>query len=209
MIKCDENKPYLFVSYAHKDSDRVHEIINIMSDEGYNVWYDEGIDPGTEWDQNIADHIKGCSSFVAFVSVNYLASENCKDELNYARDLDKERFIVYLEEVNLPDGMAMRMNRIQAIWWNKYEGVNIQEAYAKLFSTPCISKTKIRQGKGRYVTPVINRATVAPMLGSFVPDEQLYEIQNENNNKLPMTVWISLGVIVFALIIGTILLVLL
>ena len=141
MIRCDENKPYIFISYAHRDGDRVCEIINGLENSGYNVWYDGGIDPGTEWDQNIANHVKGCAYFIAFVSKAYIGSENCKDELNYARDLDKDRLLVYLEDIQLPDGMAMRMNRIQAIFWNKYSDVN--EAYKKLFSAQGIERAKI------------------------------------------------------------------
>lgn len=135
----DETRPYIFISYAHKDSEQVYRIMNYLKDAGYNVWYDGGIDPGTEWDENIAKHVKGCSYFIGFISKNYIASHNCKDELNFARDLDKERLLVYLEDVELPSGMAMRMNRIQAIFWNKY--ATEEEACEKLFSAKGIEKT--------------------------------------------------------------------
>lgn len=143
MLLCDESKPFIFISYSHKDTDRVLPIIDRLSNAGFNVWYDEGIDPGTEWDETIAEHVVNSSYFIAFVSNNYIESKNCKDELNYSRDLDKEQFLVYLENVELPKGMAMRMNRIQALWWNKYEG-NEEEAYKKLFSAKGIEKTKVR-----------------------------------------------------------------
>ena len=145
MHKCDETKPYVFISYSHRDSDRVLEIMNRMLQEGFNVWYDGGIDPGTEWDENIAYHVNNCSYFIAFVSDGYIGSKNCKDELNYSRDLDKEQLLVYLDDVNLPSGMAMRMNRIQAIYWNKYDDSNIEEAYKKLFNASGIEKTKIME----------------------------------------------------------------
>ena len=108
-------EPYIFVSYAHRDKDRVLPIVTRMAGEHLRVWYDEGIDPGTEWDMNIAEHIEGCTSFVAFISANYLASDNCKDELNFARDLQKERLLIYLEDTKLPLGMAMRLNRLHTI----------------------------------------------------------------------------------------------
>lgn len=146
MAVCDETKPYIFISYSHKDSAKVVDIINRLRGAGYNVWYDEGIDPGTEWDENIARHVQECSYFIAFVSNGYIGSKNCKDELNYSRDLDKDQLLVYLEDVELPGGMAMRMNRIQAIWWNKYDSSNIESAYEKLFSASGIEKTKISDG---------------------------------------------------------------
>ena len=54
---------YIFVSYAHKDSYRVWPIVARLQLDGYRVWYDEGIDPGTEWDENIASHVKNCGYF--------------------------------------------------------------------------------------------------------------------------------------------------
>lgn len=127
------NEPYIFVSYSHKDTKRVYPVIARLISEGYRVWYDSGIDPGTEWDENIAYHIMNCGYFVAFLSENYLASNNCKDELNYARDLEKERLVVYLEQVNLPAGMAMRINRIQSVF--KYVYRTQEDFYKKLFTT--------------------------------------------------------------------------
>jgi len=112
--------PYIFISYAHRDSENVLPIITTMQNSGFRIWFDEGIDPGTEWDNVIAAQIEKCNYFLAFVSQNYLASENCKDELNFARDLGKHRLLVYLEDVALPSGMAMRMNRIQSVFKYKY-----------------------------------------------------------------------------------------
>ena len=143
MAVCDETKPYIFISYSHRDSDKVLEIMNRLKGEGFNVWYDGGIDPGTEWDENIAKHVRECEYFVAFISNGYIGSKNCKDELNFSRDLDKNQLLVYLEEVQLPDGMAMRMNRIQAIYWPKYNRNNIEEAYEKLFKASGIEKTRM------------------------------------------------------------------
>ena len=124
------NEPYIFISYSHRDTNLVYPIIEELDKRGYRVWYDQGIDPGTEWDENIAMHINNCAYFIAFMSQNYLNSSNCKDELNYARDLEKERLVVYLENVTLPAGMAMRINRLQSIF--KYSYTNDEDFYERL-----------------------------------------------------------------------------
>lgn len=111
---------FIFISYAHKDADMVFPILSRLQADGYRFWFDSGIDPGTEWDEFIAKTINNSDYFIAFISKNYLASDNCKDELNFARDLDKKRLLVYLEEVKLPLGMAMRMNRIQSVFKYTY-----------------------------------------------------------------------------------------
>ena len=131
--------PYIFISYSHKDKEKVFPIIRKLQDQNYRVWYDEGIDPATEWDDNIAHHISSCGCLIAFISENYIHSNNCKDEINFARDLDLPRLLVYLEETNLPLGMSMRLMRIQAIHAYKYE--DKADFYNKLLSAsvlePC------------------------------------------------------------------------
>lgn len=134
------DEPFIFISYAHRDKGGVHKIIKNMLDNGYRVWYDEGIDPGTEWDDTIAEHVEGCGYFIAFISKNYLASENCMDELDYARDSNRKRLLVYLENVSLPGGMKMRLNRLQAIHKYKYESE--EDFYEKLYTADKISEFK-------------------------------------------------------------------
>ena len=44
------DQPYIFISYAHKDSNIVLPIIARLQQDGYRVWYDEGIALGSSWD---------------------------------------------------------------------------------------------------------------------------------------------------------------
>lgn len=114
-------EPYIFISYSHRNRLEAEVIIQRLMNDRYRVWYDEGIDPGTEWDENIATHIEECGYFIALLSNEYLESSNCKDELNYARELEKPRLLVYLENIKLPGGMRMRLSRLQAIHKYKYD----------------------------------------------------------------------------------------
>ena len=88
------NDPYVFVSYSHKDTAKATQIMRMMSEAGVLFWFDKGIDPGSEWDENIAFHVENCGCMVAVVSRNYLQSDNCKDELKFARDLKTEILVV-------------------------------------------------------------------------------------------------------------------
>lgn len=150
-------KDYVFISYSHRDSERILPFIKRLITDGFHVWYDEGIDPGTEWDENIAAHLKGCSGIIAFLSENYLGSENCRDELNYARDLGKDRLLIYLENVELPAGMAMRLNRLQAI--NKYKFKIDDDFYSELTKAPILMPC-------RTSVPVIAKETAVPHTGT-------------------------------------------
>lgn len=134
---------YAFISYAHKDSKNVWPIIDHMNKDGYRCWYDDGIRPGTEWDDNVAEHIQKCEYFIAFISEAYIESDNCRDELNYARDLNKARVLIYIEEVELQGGLAMRLRRLQSI--RKYKFNSEEEFYEKLYQADNIMVCRIQQ----------------------------------------------------------------
>ena len=53
-------EPYIFISYSHRDTAEVYAILERMQKDGYRIWFDEGIDPGSEWDDVIAAHVKEC-----------------------------------------------------------------------------------------------------------------------------------------------------
>jgi len=134
MIKLHSYKgrePYIFISYAHKDGDIIYPIIARLQKDRFRTWFDEGIDPGTEWDETIADSIHKCGYFIAFISNQYMESDNCKDELKYARDLKKKALLIYMEDVALTPGMAMRLNRLQSIYKFKYS--DEEDFFAKLY----------------------------------------------------------------------------
>ena len=105
------DKPYIFISYSHKDSDRVIPLIVAMESLGYRVWFDQGIEAGSEWSNNIANHLRSCAAFVSFVSANSMSSENCLDEIAFAKSNNKPSLMVSLEEnVELSGGIRMGMS---------------------------------------------------------------------------------------------------
>ncbi|MBQ8135418.1 MAG: TIR domain-containing protein [Clostridia bacterium] len=127
---------FIFVSYAHLDKDQVYPIMDRMISDGYRVWYDEAIAPSRKWADSIAKHIESCGLFIAFISNNYVSSENCNDELDYAKEHKKNRLLIHIEDnVVLSSGMAMTTGRLQAIYLYSYSE-NIEDFYYKLYSTP-------------------------------------------------------------------------
>ena len=42
-FKPDEYGKYIFISYSHMDRDRVFPIITRLYENGWHIWYDEGI----------------------------------------------------------------------------------------------------------------------------------------------------------------------
>ena len=62
------NLPFIFVSYAHKDSREVFDLIEKLAARGYRIWYDEGIEPGSEWPENIANHLLRAEMVLAMIT---------------------------------------------------------------------------------------------------------------------------------------------
>ena len=133
------NDPYIFISYAHRDSERVLPIVDRLLNEGFRVWFDVGIIPGKPWDDNIADKLRGSECVLAFISKAYLASTNCRDEIAMARAERKKMAMIYLEDVELTPGMLLRYNRLQALFRHRSDD---NEFYEKLFAVDGVTVTK-------------------------------------------------------------------
>ena len=123
-------KPYIFLSYSHRNADAASETIRYLKAAGFRVWYDEGVIPATQWDENIAEAIENCDYLIALISEAYLSSSNCLDELNFARDRNIPLLLIYLEDVSLPSGLDMRLGRMLAIHRYRYD--NPAAFYAKV-----------------------------------------------------------------------------
>ena len=162
----DGKEGYLFISYSHKDMDRVMPIVSRIHELGYNVWYDEGIDPGTEWADTIALHIEECSIFIAFLTRSFIESKNCLDELDYARDKGVKQILIYLEELELTRGLAMRTNRIQAFY--KYRYPDEESFYTRFNETDELKK--LRRAKAEAEKGTESVQTVSPRNTVSVPD---------------------------------------
>jgi TolB-like protein/tetratricopeptide (TPR) repeat protein len=109
------DEPYIFVSYAHKDSAAVFPEISKLKDQGFNIWYDEGIDAGTEWSEALASAIKRSKLFLFFVSPNSTQSQNCRNEINFAVEQGLPVLAVHLKETELTDGLSLTLSARQAI----------------------------------------------------------------------------------------------
>lgn len=132
--------PYLFVSYAHANDAAVLEIISTLQARGFRVWYDEGIEAGSEWPESIASHLERAQLVLAFLSPAYLRSDNCRKEMHYALTKKKPVINVYLEATELSPGMEMQIGNLFALM--KYTYPSEEYFYDKLFSAELLDADK-------------------------------------------------------------------
>lgn len=115
------DRPYIVVSYARADEDASRSIIRALVDVGYRVWWGGGIRGGTEFSDYIADRIHDCACVIMLISSASVASDWCRDEVRFARDLNKGILPIYLQDVELPRFMQFRLGGLQPLFWFKYE----------------------------------------------------------------------------------------
>src|SRR6478609_1127848 len=71
------DEPYVFVCYSHADSERVYADLVWLRECGFNIWYDEGISPGSRWRDEAASAIERASAFLFYISPGSAESPHC------------------------------------------------------------------------------------------------------------------------------------
>lgn len=108
-------EPFIFASYAHADGAAVFEDVAELHRRGYRIWYDEGIDPGNEWPEEIAKALDSAAWFLVFITRAAVRSRNVRNEINFALGRQKPFLAIYLEDCSLPPGLELQMGTLQAI----------------------------------------------------------------------------------------------
>ncbi|MDR2532187.1 MAG: toll/interleukin-1 receptor domain-containing protein [Oscillospiraceae bacterium] len=145
------NEPFIFISYSHKNNADVFPILQRLHDCGLRIWYDRGIDPGSEWPEEIATHLLGCGLFLLFMSPDAAESHNVRREITMAVDRQKPLMNVFLKETELQPGLQLQLNLIQYISYNT-DGETFDEFIERLAG---ILLKKAPDVAGDYVPPPV------------------------------------------------------
>ena len=107
--------PYIFASYAFKDTPDVFRILEGLYKDGFRIWYDAGIEFGSAWTEDIRKRMDKCSTIIAFVSKASVDLQIFQDEIFYA--YNKKIFLLplCLETVTLPSQLDWIFQQIPAM----------------------------------------------------------------------------------------------
>lgn len=95
-------EPYLFVSYSHRDCDRVYPILDALYDHKYRLWYDESCENGNDFRDELRNRIERCEAVLLFVSKSSMASPFCGMEIIVARENGKRLYPIFLDDSAIP-----------------------------------------------------------------------------------------------------------
>ena len=123
------DKPYIFVSYSHTDSKVVKEVLQMLINQGYRIWFDEGIRAGSSWTENLMNHIKNASHFIFFLSRHSINSKYCLKELRFADRRNKIIIPICIENVNVSDEIDFLLGEVQMLFKNNLEKEEFMEKF--------------------------------------------------------------------------------
>lgn len=146
MLAYEGNQPFIFISYSHTDRERVLPIIEALADKGFRIWYDDGVNAGARWADDIANHIAASRFVLAFISHRWNTSGFCRKELTYAVECEKGLIPIYLDEgVEESRGVRMLVGEYQALYF--YRFANRQELVDKLLDEPLLQPCRLLDGE--------------------------------------------------------------
>ena len=151
-------EPYIFVSYAHKDSARVLPFVLKMQQAGLRIWFDKGIEAGTEWPECIESHLLNADRVLVFMSEAAVSSANCRNEINLAFYEKKKILVVYLEETELRYGMKLQLSSVQSIY--AYRGQDDDQQAKAICDLPILSSchaSVASAGESRSVLAILQK----------------------------------------------------
>jgi adenylate cyclase len=76
----------VFISYARNDKARVAPLVAAIEAQGWSVWWDPGIDPGQEFDRQIAAELKAAAAVLVVWSRNSVESRWVRGEAREGAD---------------------------------------------------------------------------------------------------------------------------
>ena len=105
---------YYFLSYNSEDYEYCGTIAKMLTHHNVPIWYDLGIEYGTDWESTISEKIKSSQALLLFFTKGILKKENSYvlREYKIAKFLEKKIYVVFLEKINKDDIPIDKLS-----WW--------------------------------------------------------------------------------------------
>ena len=173
----------VFLSYSHKDSDFVRDLVKPLQAEGFSVWWDHTIPPGKTWDDVIARGIREAKACIIVWSPNSVISDWVKEEATLAKEGGK-----YLPIQIADDLPPMGFRRIQAADLRNWNG-NAQDPQWRLLITEIAN---LVGGKDVAAPPVAS----IPAAQAIPPPPATHAAATPGANKSVLIVAALVGVVI-------------
>ncbi len=110
------DEPYIFISYSHADTAEVYKILKLIDREKFRFWYDDTMEIGEDFREELRVRIENCSAFLLFLSEASLKSKYCGMEIITAFKNNKKIYPVYLKDnIEIPAALKMILENLQHV----------------------------------------------------------------------------------------------
>ncbi len=108
------NEEFYFVSYNNDDAEKVSTIAKSLNDAGVPLWYDDGIEYGKEWAEELNQRINDSLAVILFFTKGILYKEQSyvQKEWKIANLFGKRIFVLFLDDMANTEIPVKKMN-----WW--------------------------------------------------------------------------------------------
>jgi hypothetical protein len=113
--------PYVFVCYAHDERELVVGLVEWLRSQGCQVWYDEAIEAGSRWSDDLAHAVEGCAAFLYLLSPRSISSRYCLDEVHFALECGRPIVPVEIAPVSLTPGLKLSIGGTHRLFMHRME----------------------------------------------------------------------------------------
>jgi hypothetical protein len=85
-------RPFVFLCHPHSVADYAAQLAQWLAERNIAVWYDQEIDPGTEWRPELAARLRACGALVVLVAPGNVDLFWINREINRAKAQNKRIF---------------------------------------------------------------------------------------------------------------------
>lgn len=128
-------EPFAFISYAHADRGAVLSVLHRLQEDRLRIWYDGGIQVGTEWPQVVASRLADSGTVVFFLSKSFFKSPNCVREAHYAVSQRKRMICVLLDDAEAPQDLQMQFSVAERLDGRREYGEALSRRLAELLGS--------------------------------------------------------------------------
>ena len=122
----------IFFSYSSKDRERVRPVREALAGQGFDVFWDQQVPAGVDWDTWIRDHLNRSRCAIVFWSETSVASDNVRHEATIARQQGK--LVPALIEALSAEKFPMGLYSVQGVNLTAWSGAKSDPEWQKLQS---------------------------------------------------------------------------
>jgi pSer/pThr/pTyr-binding forkhead associated (FHA) protein len=117
--------PSIFISYSHQDRSLIDQLAADLRRRQVRVWFDERLQIGEDWRDQIKTAIEDCDAMVLVMSPRSLASQYVDEEIKMAQKAGKRLIPLLMEPCPIPDYLS-------SLQYGDLHGSNYQSSVGEL-----------------------------------------------------------------------------